>query len=225
MVCVYSPTNSSSLDKIEDSYTTLFSTVEQVSLHNFLVLAGDLNAKLGLDEARFSFNSKTNQNGEMLIDFIEEFNLSISNTSFIKPKRQMWIFEYPSGVRAQLDYLIFQHIFRKKWRSSVKNSRTYSSLSSVDSNHRIVSSTIKLSLCSSKKVQSRPMKRKSRPTPTGPSSLLLKSTTNFNHYAKLISILTTSTKFIAILLNQLKRLQWLLSQEEEESLKKTISVP
>ena len=63
LVCVYSPTNSSSLEEIEDFYTTLRTTIEQVPLHNFLVIAGDLNAKLGSDEARFSFNSKTNRNG------------------------------------------------------------------------------------------------------------------------------------------------------------------
>ena len=154
LVCVYSPTNSSPLDEIEEFYTTLRTTIEQVPLHNFLVIAGDLNAKLGPDEAKFSFNPKTNRNGEMLIDFLEEFNLYISNTSFMKPKGQMWTFEYPSGERAQLDYVIF----RKKWRNSVKDSRAYSSFSSVGSDHRIVSSTVKLSLRLSKKAKPHPMK-------------------------------------------------------------------
>ena len=92
LVCVYSPTNSSSLEEIEDFCTTLRTIIEQVPLHNFLVIAGDLNAKLGSDEARFSFNSKTNRNGEMLIDFIQEFNLFISNAHFMKPKGQLWSF-------------------------------------------------------------------------------------------------------------------------------------
>ena len=90
----------------------------------------------------------------MIIDFLEEFNLYISKTSFMKPKGQMWTFEYPSGDRAQLDYVIF----RKKWRNSVKDSRAYSSFSSVGSDHRIVSSTVKLSLRSSKKAKPHPMK-------------------------------------------------------------------
>ena len=154
LVCVYSPTNSSPLDEIEEFYTTLRTTIEQVPLHNFLVIAGDLNAKLGPDEAKFSFNPKTIRNGEMLIDILAEFNLYISNTSFMKPKGQMWTFEYPSGERAQLDYVIF----RKKWRNSVKDSRAYSSFSSVGSDHRIVSSTVKLSLRSSKKAKPHPMK-------------------------------------------------------------------
>ena len=137
LVCVYNPTNSSSLEEIEDFYTTLRTTIEQVTLHNFLFIAGDINAKLGSHEARFSFNSKTNRNGEILIDFIQEFNLLISNAHFMKPKGQLWTFEYSSGDIAQLDYIIF----RKKWRNSVKDSRAYSSFNSVGSDHRIVSAT------------------------------------------------------------------------------------
>ena len=89
LLCVYSSTNSSSLEEIEDFYTTFRTTIEQVPLRNFLFIAGDLNAKLGSDEARCSFNSKTNRNGEMLIDFIQEFNLFISNPHFMKPKGKL----------------------------------------------------------------------------------------------------------------------------------------
>jgi hypothetical protein len=61
----------------------------------------------------------------------------------------------PSFInRAQLDYLIF----RKKWKNSVKNSRSYSSFSSVGSDHRIVSSKVKLSLRVSKKAKPHPLK-------------------------------------------------------------------
>ena len=154
IVCAHSPHNSSTLEELEDFYTSLRSTVEQVPPHNFLVIAGDLNSKLGPDDVNFTYNKETNRNGEMLLDFLEEFNLFTSNNYFMKPKGQLWTFEYPSGVRAQLDYLIF----RKKWRNSVKNSRSYSSFSSVGSDHRIVSSTVKLSLRSSKKAKPHLMK-------------------------------------------------------------------
>ena len=154
IVCVHSPHNSSTEEDIEDFYTSLRTTVEQVPPHNFLVIAGDLNSKLGPDDVNFTFDSTTNRNGEMLLDFLEEFNLFTSNNYFMKPKGQLWTFEYPSGDRAQLDYLIF----RKKWKNSVKNSRSYSSFSSVGSDHRIVSSKVKLSLRSSKKAKPHPMK-------------------------------------------------------------------
>ena len=155
VICVYSPHNSSSESDIEDLYTTLRTTVEQVPLHNFLVISGDLNAKLGPDNVRFTYNEETNRNGEHLIDFMKEFNLFSSNTSFMKPKGQLWTFEYPKSGRAQLDYLIF----RKKWRNSVKDSRSYSRFSSVGSDHRVISATLKLSLRVSKKGVSHPMKR------------------------------------------------------------------
>ena len=155
VICVYSPHNSSSKEDIEDFYTTMRSTIEQVPLHNFLVIAGHLNAKLGPSDVKFTYNNQTNRHGEYLIDFIGEFNLFSANNSFMKPKGQLWTFEYPNGDRSQLDYLIF----RKKWRNSIKDSRSYSSFSSVGSDHRVVSANLKLSLRVSKKAASHPMKR------------------------------------------------------------------
>jgi len=126
-----------------------------VPLHNFLVISGDLNAKLGPDDGKFTYNKETNRNGELLIDFMKEFNLFSSNTSFMKPKGQLWTFEYPKGGRAQLDYLIF----RKKWRNSVEDARSYSTFSTVCSDHRVISATLKLSPRVSKHAVTHPMKR------------------------------------------------------------------
>ena len=102
-----------------------------------------MNGKLGPDDVNFTYNTETNRNGEMLLDFLEEFNLFSSNNYFMKPKGQLWTFQYPSGVRAQIGYLIF----RKKWR------KTHAPIP-----HRIVSSSVKLSLRSSKKAKPHPMK-------------------------------------------------------------------
>ena len=154
VICVYSPHNSSPVGEVEDFYATLKTTVEQVPLHNFLVISGDLNAKLGPDEVNFTYNSSTNRNGELLKDFMDEFNLFSANNTFMKPKGQLWTFEYPSGQRAQIDYLLF----RKKWRNSVRDARSYSSFSTVGSDHRIVSAKVKLSLRMSKQSKPHPMK-------------------------------------------------------------------
>ena len=110
--------------------------------------------KIGSDEVRFTFNDVTNRNGELLVDFMEEYSLFATNTSFMKSTNQLWTFEYPSGKRAQLDYILI----RKKWRNSVKNSRSYSTFSTVGSDHRIVSCHLKLSLRSSKRSKPHPMK-------------------------------------------------------------------
>ena len=154
IICAYSPHNGSPEEEVETFYSTLRSTMEDIPLHNFFILVGDMNAKLGPPDVKFSFDQTTNRNGEMLVDFMEEFNLFSSNNSFMKPKNQLWTFEYASGMRTQIDYIMF----RKKWRNSIKDSRSYSSFSSVGSDHRIVSSTIKLSLRASKKSKPHPMK-------------------------------------------------------------------
>ena len=154
IICIYSPHNDSSIEDMKSFYSDLKSVLESVPKHNLLAVLGDFNAKLGPDDQKFTYNTSTNRNGEFLSDLMEEFSLFCSNCSFMKPKNQLWTFEYPSGKRAQLDYILF----RKKWRNSTKNSRSYSSFSSVGSDHRIVSSTIKLSLRSSKRSVPHPMK-------------------------------------------------------------------
>ena len=140
IICAYSPHNSSSIEDMNAFYADLRSVLSNVPAHNILAVLGDFNAKLGPDVQKFTFNETTNRNGELLIDLVDEYNLFCSNCSFMKPKSRLWTFEYPNGARAQLDYIFF----RKKWRNSIKDSRSYSSFSSIGSDHRIVSATIKL---------------------------------------------------------------------------------
>ena len=128
------------MNEVEEFYSILISTVEQVPSHKFLVIAGDFNARLGPNDVNFTYNMTTNRNGEMLQDFMDEFNLFSANTSFMKPRGQLWTHEYPTGDRAQLDYILY----RKKWRNSVRDPRSYSSFSTVGSDHSIVTSNVKL---------------------------------------------------------------------------------
>ena len=155
VICVYSPTNSSSQEEIDSFYDILSSTIQQIPLHNFVAICGDFNAKLGPDVVPFTFNSATNRNGNLLLNLMEEFNLFSSNSSFMKPLGQLWSFEYPNGDRAQIDYILF----RKKWKNSIHDSRSYSSFSSVCSDHRIVSAKTKLSLRAPKVSKPHPLKQ------------------------------------------------------------------
>ena len=154
IICAYSPHNSSPIEDVETFYDDLRSVLSNVPAHNILAVLGDFNAKLGPDVQRFTYNESTNRNGDLLIDLMDEYNLFCSNCSFMKPNSRLWTFEYPTGARAQLDYILF----RKKWRNSIKDSRSFSSFSSIGSDHRIVSATIKLSLRSSKRSKPHPMK-------------------------------------------------------------------
>lgn len=154
VISCYSPHNGSSDEDIDSFYSTIRSSIENVPAHNFLLIPGDFNAKLGPDDAKFTFHTETNRNGEHLVDLMEEFNLCPANTKFMKSNNKLWTFEYPDGHRAQLDYILV----RKKWQNSIRDCRPYSSFSTVGSDHRIVTANVKLSLRVSKKSTADPMK-------------------------------------------------------------------
>ena len=86
IICAYSPTNDASEEDIDQFYTDLRALTENIPLHNFLILSGDLNAKLGSPDVNFSFNEKTNRYGEKLIEYMEEYNLFSASNYFMKPK-------------------------------------------------------------------------------------------------------------------------------------------
>ena len=73
----------------------------------------------------------------------------------MKSNKKLWTFQSPNGYRSQIDYVLV----RSKWKNSVRNSQAFSSFSSLSSDHRIVSATIKLSLRASKKIKPHPMKQ------------------------------------------------------------------
>ena len=136
IICTHSPINDTSEDDIDHFYSEIRAIIENVPLHNSLILSGDMNAKLAPPDVNFAFDKQTNRNGEKVLKFMEEYNLFSASNNFMKPLGLLRSFEYPSGQRAQLDYMIF----RKKWKNLVKDTRSYSSVT-VGSDHRIVSST------------------------------------------------------------------------------------
>ena len=56
--------------------------MEYVLSHNFLIILGDFNAKLGLDDARYTMQKTSNRNGKLLHEVAVGKNLIIGNTSF-----------------------------------------------------------------------------------------------------------------------------------------------
>ena len=155
IISCYSPTNMREESEAKDFYKDLKGVTENIPAHNFLAIAGDFNAQVGPEDASFSFNVSTNRNGHELLDFVDEFQLVITNTKFMKPASQLWTHRYPTGARSQLDYILV----RNKWKNSIKKAQAYSSFASVGSDHKIVSCTINLSLRASKKPVMHPMKQ------------------------------------------------------------------
>ena len=128
-------------------YNSLRITIESVPQHNFLIVLGDFNARLGPEDVRFTHSERTNENGERLIGVIEDYQLEASNTIFQKKKGKLWTWLSPRGTVHQIDYILI----RKKWHKSITNCESYSSFASLGSDHRIVTATVRLSLRASRK--------------------------------------------------------------------------
>ena len=142
VIVTYSPTNAEDETVIDNYYDTLKDAIDKIPMHNVLLVIGDLNARVGLDDCSFSYHAETNRNGNKLVELTLEKNLILCNTSFQKNKSKLWTFMSPKGLKYQLDYILI----RRKWRNSVKNAQAYNNFASVGSDHRIVSARLKLSL-------------------------------------------------------------------------------
>ena len=140
VICCYSPTNTSDENDVKEFYYDLAELVEAIPKHNLITIGGDFNAKIGYAESNNrSFHLDTNRNGQHLLDFTTECGL---NVQYTKRKGKLWTFTYPNGIKAQLDYILVN----KKGKNSALNCEAYNSFTSVNSDHRIVSAKIRLSL-------------------------------------------------------------------------------
>ena len=143
VIVVYAPTNCSSNEKAEEFFEELNNTISDIPAHNFLIVMGDFNARLGSDQGRYTYHEETNRNGKHMADLLAEHGLLATNTMFQKKKGKLWTFkDRASDALRQLDYILV----RKKWRNSVHNTEAFNSFNTVGSDHRVVSSKLKLSL-------------------------------------------------------------------------------
>ena len=95
--------------------------------------------------------SETNRNGEWLEDFLIENNLVCLNMIYQKRPGKKWTFTYPNGTYAQTDFILVN----KKWVNSSMNCEPFSSFWVLNSDHRIISAKIRLSLRANKKKTSK----------------------------------------------------------------------
>ena len=147
VIVTYAPTEAADSEIAEEHYKNLLKAIKTVPAHNLLVIIGDFNARISKDEVLFSYHDITNRNGNLLLDLSMQCNLDITNTSFRKKPGKLWTYlSDTSGIKFQLDYILIN----KKWRNSIKNTEAYNFYSSVGSDHRVLLSTIKLSLRTSK---------------------------------------------------------------------------
>ena len=147
VISCYSPTNVSNEEDVIGFYHELSSLTRAVPKHNVLIIGGDMNAQLGKSTTnRFTYHSNTNRNGNHMNDFINENEIQCVSTKFQKSRSKLWTHTYANGSKAQLDYMFVNN----KWKNSVMNTQAYNSFEGVSSDHRIVTTEIRLSLRSNK---------------------------------------------------------------------------
>ena len=74
-------TNVSDEADVDDFYSSLSRDVLNTLAHNFLIISGDFNVQVGLDNVRFSFLKPTNRNWNKLFDSRQQFQLFATNTT------------------------------------------------------------------------------------------------------------------------------------------------
>ena len=137
-----SPTNISEETKVVAFYDELSSLVRSIPKH-VLNIGGDMNAQIGKNgNNRHSFPNTSNMNGQHLTEFMMENRLTCLNTNYRNREGKLWTYTYANNNKAQIDYVLIN----KKWKNSAMNSKAYSSIDGVSSDHRIVTAKIRLSL-------------------------------------------------------------------------------
>ena len=83
----YSPTNASDKTDIIIFFNELYSLVQRIPKHKFLIISGDMNAQIGKDRKnKFCLRNSSDRNGVYLNDFSHENRLGRFNTKFQKRK-------------------------------------------------------------------------------------------------------------------------------------------
>ncbi|CAB3252101.1 unnamed protein product [Arctia plantaginis] len=112
VIQVYSPTEKASKKDIDNFYYKLREVTEKYSANNIVVM-GDFNAQVGAKLAGEEHiigkygSGKRSKNGEMLVEFLLEKNLTLLNSMFRKKPKNKWTWISPDGkTRNEIDYII-----------------------------------------------------------------------------------------------------------------------
>jgi len=150
IIIAYAPTEDKSDAEKDTFYDDLQRCTHDVPPHNVLILAGDLNARLGSDShttnpraiGKHTYHHSTDDNGNRLVNYCEACNMRSTQTRFPQPKSRSWTWSHPNGKsKAQLDHILING----KWLNSIRNVRAYNTVE-LNSDHRIVSAKLSISL-------------------------------------------------------------------------------
>ena len=119
---------------------------------------GDFNARIGSSDShlkvvgKHAYHQETNNNGARLIHLCEANNMCIATTRKPHPNRHKWSWQQPNGNKAQKNHILL----KGKWINSLRNCRCYKTVE-LDSDHRILTASIKFSFRTTKKISNIPI--------------------------------------------------------------------
>lgn len=152
----YAPTADQSDEIIEEFYTEIDLALKQTKSTDIVYVMGDFNAKIGKSVAskcvgKFGLG-KTNERGEMLIEFCEKNNLCAINTMYKHPKRRLYTWKSPGDVtRNQIDFILL----KDRFKNNILKCKTYPG-ADINSDHNPVIATVKMKLKIPHKTKSTP---------------------------------------------------------------------
>lgn len=142
MIAVYAPEEGKT-ELSKEFYETLQRAVQRINPREDVVIAGDLNAKVGRVKISKTVGTngagEVNSNGRMLIDFCVYHNLRILNTFFKQKECHKYTWS-SRGLTSIIDYVIARESVAKQ----CINTRVYRGYE-IGSDHYLLQATIKVS--------------------------------------------------------------------------------
>ena len=161
LAAIYAPTECAPDTDKDDFYEDLNAALESIEPLCMTIIAGDFNARVGLDShdtcpssvGRHLYHSETNDNGTRLTSLCQSSSLKLAQSNFEQRPGRLWTWTHPGGNhRAQLDHILVN----SKWINSVRNCRAYSTVN-VQSDHRILCCSLRTSMRTIAKARSEPI--------------------------------------------------------------------
>ena len=90
---VNSPRNVAPSEKVEKFYEDLQNVLRDVPAHNFPMVLGAFNARLGPEDVPFTYHDTTNRNGALLAELLSETGFLADNTLLKKRRGKMWTYK------------------------------------------------------------------------------------------------------------------------------------
>ena len=148
IIMCYAPTNDGDEEIKDMFYEQLQAELEDTPRHDLKIVMGDMNAKVGNDNANYNRAmgkegyGVMNENGERLLELCTTYNLVIGGTLFPHKDIHKLTWHSPNGRdRNQIDHLMINGT----WRRSLRDIRVYRG-ADVGSDHHLVVAILKIKL-------------------------------------------------------------------------------